>query len=149
GHVAWRYALLHPEKLDALVLIDAAGWPDPRAGSDGQPLIFTLIRNPTIGPLIRDLENRPLVESALRAAFVNPTLVTPAMIDPYVELARAPGHRAILVSIDQGAFATPQTLAAIHAPTLVMQGAADLLVPPVNGERFADAIPGAKVVMFP
>jgi len=38
---------------------------------------------------------------------------------------------------------------AIRAPTLVVHGSEDVLIPPVNGERLAAAIPGAELSMWP
>jgi 3-oxoadipate enol-lactonase len=37
----------------------------------------------------------------------------------------------------------------IRAPTLVVHGTDDLLIPPANGERLADAIPGAELSLWP
>ena len=31
GGIAWAYALKHPERLEGLVLVDAAGWPHPHS----------------------------------------------------------------------------------------------------------------------
>lgn len=39
-------------------------------------------------------------------------------------------------------------LADVEAPTLVLHGTEDILLPPQNGEFIADQIPGAKLVMF-
>ena len=40
-------------------------------------------------------------------------------------------------------------LPSIDAPTLVVHGQADVMVPPVNGERLAGAIPGAELRTWP
>jgi 3-oxoadipate enol-lactonase len=40
-------------------------------------------------------------------------------------------------------------LAEISAPTLVIHGECDRLVPPGNGQLVAEAIPGAKFVAIP
>jgi 3-oxoadipate enol-lactonase len=45
--------------------------------------------------------------------------------------------------------ATQRRLSGIRAPTLVLTGDADLLVPHRNSERLAASIPGAKLVVFP
>jgi 3-oxoadipate enol-lactonase len=37
----------------------------------------------------------------------------------------------------------------IRAPTLVLHGGEDVLIPPVNGERLAAAIPGAELSLWP
>lgn len=42
-----------------------------------------------------------------------------------------------------------ERLGAIAAPTLVVHGGEDVLIPPANGERLAAAIPGAELSLWP
>jgi pimeloyl-ACP methyl ester carboxylesterase len=150
GAVAWDDDLRHPDHLRGLVLVDSAGWPQETRGGDG-PLIFRLMRNPIGRALVRDLDVRPMAKSGLEAAYLDKSLVTPALVDRYVELARAPGHREILLTIrnrPRGG-ATADTFHAIAVPTLVMHGEDDRLVPVADGRRFAAAIPGARLITYP
>ena len=75
--------------------------------------------------------------------------MTPALVRRYTDLSRGPGHRRILLGIEQGPPATAERLAAIRTPTLVMVGEQDRLIPADNGKRFADAIPGAVLIRYP
>ena len=75
-----------------------------------------------------------------------------AMVTRYVELSRAPGHRAILVQLQEygrSRLATPELLAQITAPTLILSGEQDNLVPVQHARQFAQAIPGSELVTFP
>lgn len=148
GGVAWAYALDHADKVQRLVLVDAAGWPMTQKGGAS---IFAIMRNPLGRKLLRDIDTRPLVAQGLRAAYLDPKLVTPALIDRYVELARAPGHRDILLGLQTGARreATAADLSRIHVPTLVMVGQEDRLIPAADGEKFHKAIPGATLILYP
>ncbi len=150
GGVAWHDALRHPNHVRALVLVDAAGWPG-QGQPQGGPLIFKLLRNPIARALIRNIDTRWLAKDGLEKAYVDPALVTPALLDRYAELARAPGHRDILLTIRQDAAGsiTPQTFKAIHVPTLVMHGEEDALIPLADGKGFASGIAGAKLVTYP
>lgn len=149
GACAWDDALRHGAHVRALVLVDAAGWPSKARRDDG-PLIFKLMASPLTRPFIRDIESRPLVRDGLKDAYLDPALVTPALVDRYVELSRAPGHRAILLSIQDrpGAPVTAETFKAIKVPTLVMHGERDKLIPLADGRGFAGAIPGARLVTY-
>jgi len=145
GMVSWTYALAHPEKLDGLVLVDAAGWGEKPKGA----LIFKLLMNPTTAALIKNLDNRAMVKQGLQAAFQDPKLVDDALVDRYAEMSRAPGHRDILIHLQQGRVeATKDKLATIKVPTLVMHGRQDQLIAFADGERFAKAIPNATLIAY-
>ncbi len=152
GNVAWEYALAHPEQVQGLILVDAAGWQETREEFAEDPPVFRILRSPVLGPLLRDLDNTNLVRGGLEAAFVDPAFVTDAMVTRYSEMARAPGHRDILLQITLGFrernYATPERLAALQMPVLVMTGAQDRIVPPTHAQQFADAIPGARLISF-
>jgi pimeloyl-ACP methyl ester carboxylesterase len=151
GAVAWSYALAHPERLDGLILVDAAGWPHPHKPGGGAILALRLLGNPAGRWVLEHVDPTPLVERGLKQAYLDPSLVTPTLVNRYVDFARAPGHRAILLSQDSGAhrLITPATFAAIDTPTLVMVGAVDKVIPPEDGESLARAIPGARLIIYP
>ena len=148
GGVAWAYTLDHPDKVQRLVLVDAAGWPMTKKGGAS---IFAIMRNPLGRKLLRNIDTRPLVAQGLRSAYLDPKLVTPALVDRYVDLARAPGHRDILLGLQTGSRreATAADLSRIHVPTLVMVGQEDRLIPAADGEKFHKAIPGATLILYP
>ena len=151
GGVAWRYALAHPDRLMGLVLVDAAGWQDegPPRGGGGGALIFSILKNPIGRSLIAESDVTPIARQGLKSAFIDDKLVTPELVRRYTDLSRGPGHRAILLNIEQGDPATKARLSAIRTPTLVMVGEDDRLIPADHGRRFAEAIPGATLIRYP
>ena len=76
-----------------------------------------------------------------------------ALIDRYWELNRFPGNREATMkrfSDPRGMTAgTKEKLAAIRAPVMIMWGAEDKLIPVSSARWFADAIPGAKLIVYP
>ena len=151
GGVAWNYALQHPDRLRGLILVDSVGWPSPRKKGDGPPAIFKLLSNPAGRAVLKSLDPTPLAKRGLAQAYVDPTLVTPELIARYTDMSRAPGHRDILLTM-QNRGRTPvtaETFAAIHTPTLVMVGEGDKVIPPAQSRSLAAAIPGAKLVAYP
>jgi pimeloyl-ACP methyl ester carboxylesterase len=151
GNTAWAYALKYPDKLDGLVLVDAGGWV-PVEERD-PPMVFKVLGNPVGRAILGKLDSTPMVRDGLRAAFEpQPDFVDDAMVARYVEMARAPGHRDIMFAMmgDRGRFAmaTPEKLAAIKVPTLIMHGDTDRLVPVGDARRFADAIPGSTLIIY-
>ncbi len=149
GGIAWLYALAHPERLAALVLVDAAGWPLPP--SKDLPIAFVILKYSAGRWFLAHIDNKPLIREGLRKDVYDPGVITDAFIDRWAEFQRAPGHRAILMSGDFSALgsATDEKLSAIKVPTLVLHGEADGLIPIESGRRFAAAIPGAKLVTYP
>ena len=149
GAVAWSYALKYPQRLTALILIDAAGWPQKPSAS--VPLAFRILRYPIGRWLLAHIDNKPLINDALKTDVRDPAVITPAIVDRWAELQRAPGHRAILMSfgLDTIAHATADALATIRVPTLVLHGASDPLIEVDSAKQFAAAIPGSILTIYP
>jgi pimeloyl-ACP methyl ester carboxylesterase len=45
--------------------------------------------------------------------------------------------------------ASPEALRGINVPTLILHGENDVLIEPASAAKFAAAIPGAKVLIYP
>lgn len=153
GHVAWNLALRTPGRVDGLALVGAAGW--PREAGSANPTetpVTQLMRNPTLGPILRDLDSTAIFTQGLRASFVNASLATPDMIKRYVDLSRAPGHRPVILDLrlnyDTRTFATPERMAKILAPTLILHGDKDALVPVDGGRKFDESIPNSRLIVY-
>lgn len=149
GGVALRYALDHPGRLTALVLVDAAGAPvtEQAKGNIG----FKLARLPGVNRIAQQITPRWMIEQSLRQTVSNQAVVTDAMIDRYWELLRYPGNRAATFT----RFALPrlpysqQQFAQLKLPVLVMWGEADALIPLSSGRLMASLIPGATLITYP
>jgi len=147
GQVAWATAAALPQRVDRLILVDAAGL----AGAAGDvPLAFRVARLPVLRNVAPYALPRGLVEGSLRRLYGDPGKVTPQLVDLYSDMARREGNRAALArQIEQAADGPdPAALAKIRVPTLVLWGGRDRLLPPSLGERFARDIPGARLVVL-
>ena len=129
GGIAMAYAIEKPWKLDALVLVDAAGAPVKREG--GGNLAFKLAAMPVVGDLLSQLLPRSLVAKSFAQSVSNQDVVTDAAIDRYWELARYPGNRAAT----RQRFSTARTsfdakdIERVQMPTLIIWGKEDALIP--------------------
>lgn len=148
GNTAWQYALTHPETLDGLVLVAASGWPEEEG--DDAPFIFTLLANPIARAVLKDLDMTSMTRSGLESSYSDQALVTDELVERFVALSRAPGHRATLLAIMSGerVFATPETVSQIKVPTLMIWGREDNLVPVSGAQKFGDAIEGSRVIIY-
>ena len=147
GEVAWRIAAQAPQRVTKLVLVDAAGYPLDGANI---PLGWQIARLPVLGRLTEHFLPRPLVVQGLVAVYGDPAKITEPLVDRYFELTLREGNRAALVQRAQTW--TPAEgvakVTGVTAPTLVLWGGRDRIIPPANARRFAADIPGAQVQVF-
>jgi pimeloyl-ACP methyl ester carboxylesterase len=150
GGVAWQLAVRHPDRINALILVDAAGFPNEKPPAE-IPLAFKILQYPIGRALLRNIDNRPLIDEGLKTDVFDKSLITPAMVDRWAAFQRAPGHRAILMAVNPRAQsqATADLIGTIKVPTLVLYGESDPLIEPASARKFATAIPGATLITYP
>jgi pimeloyl-ACP methyl ester carboxylesterase len=150
GQIAWSAAAAMPDRVARLILVDASGYPpESFTPPSSIPLGFRLARTPGLRWLAEYTLPRGLVENSLRDLYGDPSKVTPELVDLYLAMARREGNRRALVRrLEQGYTANVALLKDIKAPTLILWGGKDRLIPPELGRRFARDIPGAKLVVF-
>jgi len=150
GHTI-AYALAHPERLDALVLVDAIGVPPLGEVEEGGGNIgFTIARTPVLNQLMRHITPRSMVEESLRQSVSNQTIVTPQAVDRYWELLRYPGNRAATIarfSAEPSSF-DAEDVAQIDMPALVIWGEDDALIPVEAGLWYDRHLPDSRLVVY-
>jgi pimeloyl-ACP methyl ester carboxylesterase len=157
GTIAWRTTLAHPERIRALVLVDAGGFPNEKQAE--QPWAFQLLGTPVGRWALEHLETHAITKASLQNSLLNNPLVTDDFVTRWIDVQRAPGHRRTLMWTPSGedasgaAFtfttADPQQLSRIGVPTLVLWGEKDPLIEPAAARKFGAAIPGASVIIYP
>lgn len=149
GGVAWRYAVLHPDRLAALILVDATGQPAPKGSSP--PLGFRLARVPIARDLLATVTPRGLIEQSFKQSISNQAIATPAMVDRYWELLLYPGNRRATVQRFgqyQGDDGAAEKLKALTVPTLLLWGREDRLIPVSVAAWFSRQLPNARVTLL-
>ncbi len=148
GEIAWRVALLAPERVQALVLVDAAG---PLFRPEQMPAAWTLARVPVLNRVLEWVLPRGLVAQGLEGVYGDPGKVTPELVDRYFELTLREGNRRALV--DRLRHWQPgvdaDRINGVRQPTLILWGGRDRLIPPKVGEEFERRIAGSRRVVFP
>src|ERR1700744_455941 len=92
GSVAWQLALRHPDRINALILVDAAGFPNEKSPAN-LPIAYRIARFRLGRALLRNIDNRPLIDDLLKADVYDKSVITPALVARWAEFQRAPGHR--------------------------------------------------------
>lgn len=150
GQYAWRFALRHPERVNALILIDAAGYPMRLEGPG--TLGLRLARMPVIGDLLRLAPVEGFTRSGLMGVYGDRSRVGDELVTRHAELMLRPGNRAALSARARSADPRDETwkqLPRITTPTLVLWGERDTWITPEFGRRFARDIPGATLTIYP
>jgi pimeloyl-ACP methyl ester carboxylesterase len=148
GGIAVTYTLTHPDKVERLVLVDAAGGPVSERTS--LPIAFRIAKIPIISSLMNVITPRSVVEQSVRQSMANQTVINDRMIDRYWELFRYPGNREATTTRFQATptLFAPAAIRQIRVPTLVMWGEEDQIFSLPTGRWFAANLPSAKLVTY-
>lgn len=136
--VASRVAIDYPDRLAGLVL----------AGAFGHPLSS----NPAIDEVRPFTELEDPVPREVAHEFQSSTLTRPlpdGMLDGFVdESMKVPAHVWRGVFRNMPGVDLSDELGAITAPTLIVQGGADVFVPPSDSDMLLDAIPDSRLAVY-
>lgn len=144
GQIAWRYAVAHSERVTGLILVDPAGYPIAKP-----VLLFRLARIPGISWLMAQLDPGPITRKTLEDAYADRTLITPALVERYVQLSLREGNRrAFVARVRAEEPDRSELIGRVRARTLIMWGREDRLIPVEHASRFSRAIAGSKLVVY-
>ena len=139
GWIAAMFTASFPDRVDKLVLVDAAGYAPPK---DFDTRVFFGL-NPT---------TREGMKVLIAKVFYNKAFQTDAFIDQSIaaRLAAGDGYtiNSITQSIIRGEDFLDDIAKTIKRPTLIIWGRQDGLVPLAEGERFNKEIAGSKMFVI-
>ncbi|MBM7061278.1 alpha/beta hydrolase [Pseudomonas sp. UL073] len=148
GLLAWHLALAEPQRVQRLVLVDAAGYPLEPAK---MPLTLRVLTAPALQPLWRKVRSRQLAEYSVRAVVGDPGQPRPDIVERLYTLGLREGNRQARDDVAAQAlsdFDDYPRIAELRVPTLIIWGGRDRLVPPEHALRFKRDIPGSRLAMF-
>jgi pimeloyl-ACP methyl ester carboxylesterase len=138
GWVAASFAASHPERVDHLVLVDAAGYGEPGQIVEDYLSHFDPGMAAQAQQFLSGLspEERKAMEAALAAYFAR--------------RSRGDGYAmgSLIQSIVRGEDALGDSVKRIKAPTLVLWGRNDPVIPVQTADKLADDIPKAKKIVL-
>ena len=145
GRIAWRFAAEHPAMVAGLILISPDGFASPGFAYGKAPDVPLLLR------LLPYALPRFLLRMNLAAAYADPRHLTAATLTRYRDMMLAPGDRgAMLARMSQTVLPEPAPLLRrIAAPTLILWGEQDKMIPFGNAADYESAIPNATLVALP
>jgi len=152
GFVALEYALVHSDKLIALILRDTS----PQGPACAEGALATILSSPRIHP-DRDrqirvwtgkvLNNRDLEQGYLEILPIYSRKSLPKMKrDPALILHYETHNAAFSRNVPK--YDVTEKLGAINIPTLVVVGRYDIICPVAFSQIIAESIPGAQLAIF-
>ena len=145
GRIAWTAAALHPDRVDRLVLVSPDGFASPDIGYGATPHVPPLMRAlPYVLP-------SAMLRGSLAAAYADKSVLTEALFTRYRDMMLAPGVRqAIVQRMGQQVLVDPvPLLRTIQAPTLLLWGEQDGMIPFSNAADYQRALPHATLEKLP
>jgi len=145
GSIATQYAIYQPAKVRGLVLVDAAGLPPAKktTGAIG----FKLAQMPVINRLLTIITPRELVKKSLQDAYGDTEKVTDSLTTQYFDMLTREGNRQALIDRMRQGWQVKDSnfLTKVEAPTLIVWGSKDRLIPVENAELFQQKIKNSQV----
>ncbi|MBY6364611.1 alpha/beta hydrolase [Rhodococcus corynebacterioides] len=120
GNIAWNVAVEYPERVSALVLINATGYTDK-----GLPSSMALLRNPLVALVLRHRMPRRAVERSLRGAVgKDDTMITDDVVTRAHRLWNRRGNAAAFVDfVNTDQPDRSSLVSAVSSPTLILRSA--------------------------
>lgn len=143
GLAAWRFAATNPERVRGLILV-----------SPGAYSVNGVSDAPVEPPKALEVFLRTAPEAGVRASlgriYADDAKVTEARVVLMRDMMRRQGNgNAFVESIEEFVLPDPDaSLAKIAAPTLILWGAEDIIIPVEQGKRLETAIPNARLIIY-
>lgn len=145
GRIAWLFAAHYPARVSRLVLVSPDGFASPGFEYGKAPEVPLMMQAlPYVAP-------RGMLRDSLVPAYANPEALSEAVLTRYRDMMVAPGvRRAILDRTGQTVLTDPaRTLRQITAPTLLLWGEQDGMIPVSNSADYLRLMPRATLVRLP
>ena len=149
GTVAMQFTLQHPQRVQALILVDPAVY----EGGGGPTWLRPFYNTPEmnhLGPLIvRSIRTSGI--DLLRTAWYDPSKITSETMTGYTNPLKVDNWDRALWYFTAASqpFDLPARLSEFTLPVLVLTGDSDKIVPTADSVRLAGALPNARLVIIP
>jgi pimeloyl-ACP methyl ester carboxylesterase len=140
GYIALAFAAQYPDRVKGLILANTRAVPDTEDGKQARLTNAERVRDNGTAFLVDAMASKMLGPSAkAEATYIVRSIMT---------RQRKPGVRSALLGMAARPDRTP-LLRFITAPTVIITGSADALIPPGDSEAMHDLIPNSTLVNVP
>lgn len=148
GGIAWEMALMHPDKVKKLVLIDAAGF------MRHIPVPVRLAGLPGAASVARIFFGRWMIQNVFKQVYFDASLIEPEQIEAYYNRLRTKNALGALAALGRSISALSSEEYASRIPeiqmdTLIIWGREDAWIPQEDAFKFKAALPNATLEVIP
>jgi len=148
GGVAWAMAILFPERVDRLILIDCVPSDILHQVKNESFRMLAAIKDiPFLPYLVMAARDKSSIRQILLECISDIRLITPEVVNRQYQLSKIKGTTWVLYSTfkhAKEALKLKDAFSLIRKPTLFIWGEKDLIFPPQVGETLHQSIAGSK-----
>ena len=158
GGIAWRYALENPEKTHSLILLASSGIYSSEErlqieeSERESPLVWKLMRSNFVSYFLSLYTPKFFATQGLKTSVYDPNLATDEIANQFHELTLMQGSReAILSRFSKQNYSNekPDILEKIQAPTLIIHGREDNIIPFKSSINLDQYIQNSQLMIYP
>jgi pimeloyl-ACP methyl ester carboxylesterase len=144
GKIAWKFAAMFPDRVNKLVLVSPDGFAAPGEEYGKRQAVPSMVR------LMRYALPKLLLKMNLDPAYGDPAKLTDDIVTRYHDLLLGPGNRdAMIARMEQTELVKPEPLLRnIMAPTLLLWGQKDAMIPLANADDYVKVLPNSTLVVL-
>ena len=157
GGVAWRYALNNPRKVESLILIASSGVmteEDSRKFAErkeNSPIVWRLMNSNILKRFLNYYTPKFFATQGLKVSVYDQNLANIEHAMQFHDLVLLEGSRNAILSMSMGSRSKmhgPESLSRIEAPTLVIHGDKDNIIPIERSQVFEEYIDNVEVKIY-
>jgi pimeloyl-ACP methyl ester carboxylesterase len=148
GGIAVKTQIRHPDRVEGIVLIDALGY------FNNEFYLYRALGTYPLGEILLSCNNRLIMKTILKAkVYRDNAYATREVVDSYVAVNRTENGRRSPVWVLRAMGAYPviptEQIRQVSAPTLIMWGEKDRILPVSHAELYYRDIEHSELVIFP
>jgi pimeloyl-ACP methyl ester carboxylesterase len=148
GRLAWELALAYPKRVRKLVMISPSGFPNDKANKTAMEKMAG--GNAAQKRQFRYFTSKKLVRKTLKQNYYDEEKVKIETVKRHYELLRRKGNRkAYIDRVNHEDYNRTRRIKDIEAPTLIMWGTENQVIPIEHASYFHKALPNSKLKMYP
>ena len=146
GWIAWEFAVAHEERINKMVLVNAAGY----VSGGNYPLPFVIAQTPVLRQVFNyEIVPKVVVRRFLRQVIKDQYVVTDHLVDRYYDIIHREGNLEAFSRIANSKFIqNTHALRNIETPTLVLWGDEDAWISYHDAEKFKNDLKNVTVKIY-